>query len=97
MAKRRDLYIVATDRKDLYEILKRQFAGNDNVEVVLDRRRGQRRQATGASAAEKRRAERRLASEAHLLKTLGVVLVSRDRDEMEARADARASRRGKGA
>lgn len=97
MAKRRDLYIVATDRKDLFELLKRQFADNENVEVLLDRRKGQQRPASGPTAAERRRNERRLADEVHLLKTLGVILVSRDHDTVVAKAGARASRRGRGA
>ena len=98
MAKSRDLYIVSTDRKELYELLRRQFAKNEHVEVILDRRRGeQQRPARGATKAEKRRNERRLADEAHLLKTLGVILVSRDHDQAVAKAGAKANRRGKDA
>ena len=97
MAKPRDLYIVSTDRKELYELLRRQFANNEHVEVILDRRGGEQRPARGKTKAEKRRNERRLADEAHLLKTLGVILVSRDRDQAVAKAGAKASRRGKDA
>ena len=97
MAKARDLYIVSTDRKELYELLRRQFANNEHVEVILDRRRRELRPRRGATKAEKRRNERRLADEAHLLKTLGVILVSRDRDQAVAKAGAKASRRGKDA
>ena len=95
MAKSRDLYIVSTDRKELYELLRKQFANNEHVEVILDRRRGEQRSARGATKAEKRRNERRLADEAHLLHTLGVILVSRDHDQAVAKAGAKASRPGK--
>ncbi len=97
MAKPRDLYIVSTDRKELYELLRKQFANNEHVEVILDRRRRELRPGRGAAKAEKRRNERRLADEAHLLKTLGVILVSREHDQAVAKAGAKASRRGKDA
>ena len=97
MAKPRDLYIVSTDRKKLYELLKKQFANNEHVEVILDRRRGAQRTGRGATKAEMRQNERRLADEAHLLKTLGVILVSRDHDQAVAKAGAKASRRGRDA
>ncbi|MBI2161032.1 MAG: hypothetical protein HYU25_11780 [Candidatus Rokubacteria bacterium] len=96
MAKPRDLYIVATDRKELYELLRKHFADNEHVEVIFDRRHGEQRPAR-ATKAEKRRNERRLADEAHLLNTLGVILVSRDRDQVVAKAGAKASRRGRDA
>src|SRR3972149_11914378 len=79
MAKR-DLYIVAANRKDLYEQLRRQFAGNAGVELILDRRKAERRRGGGV-ANDPRRVDRRVRDDAHLLKTLGVVLVSIERDE----------------
>ncbi len=93
MAKSRNLYVVSTDRKDLYDLLNRQFANDENVEVIFDRRKGEARAATGGTKAERRRNDRRLADEAHLLKILGVILVSRARNETAAKA----SRRGRGA
>lgn len=77
-AKPRHLYIVATDRRDLYDLFRIQFADDPNVEVILDRRKGARRAARGATAGKRRRAERRQMEQEHLLKTLGVVLVSRE-------------------
>lgn len=97
MAKGRNLYVVSTDRKDLYDLLKKQFANDENVEVILDRRKGEVRAVTSGTKAERRRTERRLADEAHLLKTLGVILVSRDRDATAAKAAAKTTRRGRGA
>ncbi|MBI1962810.1 MAG: hypothetical protein HY616_06650 [Candidatus Rokubacteria bacterium] len=85
----RDLYIVAADRKDLYKVLRKQFADNENVEVILDRRQGERRAAAGGTKREKRKSERRRAEEAHLLRTLGVILVAGTKKP--------ASRRGRGA
>jgi hypothetical protein len=84
--KRRDLYIVSTDRRDLYELFRKQFDDDPNVEVIFDRRRGERRAARGATPEERRRADRRQFEQAHLLTTLGVVLVSREHRAEIARA-----------
>jgi hypothetical protein len=40
---RRLLFIVESRRPDFYESLRRTFRGDDTVQVVLDRRRGERR------------------------------------------------------
>ena len=40
---RRLLFIVGNARPDFYESLRRTFRGDDTVQVVLDRRRGERR------------------------------------------------------
>ena len=92
----RDLYIVAADRKDLYTLLRKQFADNETVEVILDRRQGEKR---AEAASHARKSERRLEQEAHLLRTLGVILVSARRREPEAaeRTKKPVSRRGRGA
>ncbi len=105
MSKPRDLYIVATDRRDVYELLRRQFAGDPNVEVILDRRKGERRAVRRATREERRRADRRQTEQAHLLKNLGVVHVPdgrRDGAAPEREAPAKGnppkpSRRRKGA
>jgi len=75
----RDLYIVSTERTELYELLKRGLADHDNVEVILDRRRGARAEPSASARDERRRAERSYYDEAQLLRTVGVVLVPRDR------------------
>jgi hypothetical protein len=60
---RRLLFIVASRRQEFYESLRRTFRGDDTVQVVLDRRRGERRaspRAGGRAAArEQRLVERR--------------------------------------
>ena len=55
----RHLIIVARNRAKLYEHLKRAFAGNDTVQVILDRRVGERRQSTAGKTPERRRGDRR--------------------------------------
>jgi hypothetical protein len=56
---RRLKFIVARDRKDLFESLRRTFSGDDSVEVVLDRRGGERRAKGITPSTERRRRERR--------------------------------------
>jgi hypothetical protein len=60
---RRLLFIVGSRRPEFYESLRRTFRGDDTVQVVLDRRRADRRtgrRAGGRTAArEQRVAERR--------------------------------------
>lgn len=56
---RRELFIVSRDREDLYRYLSQTFAGADNVEVIWDRRAGERRTQTRSGGPERRRAERR--------------------------------------
>jgi hypothetical protein len=57
---RRELFIVARDRADLYRYLSQTFADADNVEVIWDRRAEERRRLSAAAGAERRRRERRL-------------------------------------
>ena len=53
------VFIVARGNPVLYEDLVQQFAHEKNVEVILDRRFGERRQRVQAHAFERRRDERR--------------------------------------
>jgi hypothetical protein len=55
----RQLFIVARDRRKLYDYVKQAFAGNPNVEVVLDRRSEERRQDRNARIPDRRRTDRR--------------------------------------
>ena len=57
------IYVVARDRRDLYESLRAEFAGQQDVVVTLDRRRGERRRSTRGSAVDTRRGDRRQQSE----------------------------------
>lgn len=82
-----DLCIVAAHRKDLYHVLRKEFADNENVKMILDRRHGERRAFRRAPKEERRRTERRVSDEGHLLNTLGVVFVSRAQVERVAHDD----------
>lgn len=55
----RHVYVVPRDRPELEAQLEREFAGDPEVEVVLDRRRGERRRGEAPCALERRRSERR--------------------------------------
>ncbi|MBI3031796.1 MAG: hypothetical protein HYY64_20010 [Candidatus Rokubacteria bacterium] len=72
------LFIVAWNRPDLWDYWKRWFAGVENVEVILDRRRGERRQSPQAFEPERRRTERRgQAGVDDELRTAGFAIVTR--------------------
>lgn len=55
----RYLLIVARNQADLGRYLKDNFAGDEKVEVILDRRRGARRQRIQPHEPERRQADRR--------------------------------------
>jgi hypothetical protein len=56
---RRELFIVAKERSDLYRYLSQTFSDADNVEVIFDRRAGERRGVVLPVRPERRRGERR--------------------------------------
>jgi hypothetical protein len=75
----RQLIIVAGDRAHLYEHLKRGFAGNGTVRVLLDRRVITRRARSGPYEVERRHADRRLPSTVDaLLRAIGWAIVPLD-------------------
>lgn len=53
------LFIVARNQRDLYESLRRSFSAGKGVQVLLDRRLGERRQRVEPQGSERRRADRR--------------------------------------
>jgi hypothetical protein len=55
----RELFIVARDRADLYRYLSQTFADAENVEVIWDRRQGERRRVANGAMPDRRRRERR--------------------------------------
>jgi len=55
----RYLLIVARSQPDLWRYMEHNFAGDEKVEVILDRRRGERRQRAQAHEPERRQGERR--------------------------------------
>ena len=75
----KQIMVVARDRQKLFEYAKRAFSGNSSVEVVLDRRRGERRNADKTSSPERRRGDRRLMNEIdNHLRALGWAVVRLD-------------------
>jgi hypothetical protein len=74
----RYLFIVSRMHPDLFEYLREHFVDAPEVQVILDRRNGQRRQSSMLVMPERRRADRRtrpeidarLASESHVFLTL---------------------------
>lgn len=53
------LFIVAWDRPDLWDYWRRWFAGVQDVQVILDRRRGERRRTIQPHDPDRRRIDRR--------------------------------------
>ena len=79
LALAKHLLVVARHRRELYEEIKRAFAGHESVQVVLDRRAGQRREKKGAPMLDRRRNERRARSVMDdQLRTIGWSLVLLD-------------------
>jgi hypothetical protein len=75
----KQIVVVARDRQKLFEYTKRAFSGNSSVEVVLDRRRAERRTGERASSPDRRRGDRRLMNEIdNHLRALGWAVVRLD-------------------
>ncbi len=53
------LFVVARDRLGLYDYLAQHFSGEEEVRIILDRRRKERRQTVELHAPERRRKQRR--------------------------------------
>jgi hypothetical protein len=86
----RQLIIVAGDRAHLYEHLKRGFAGNGTVRVLLNRRVIARRACPGPYETERRQADRRLPSKVDaLLRAIGWAIVLVDVPKNHHRESAR--------
>ena len=58
----RCLFIVARDQPDLWHNLRRDFAGDEEVQVVLDRRRGEQQQHRQRHEPDRRQGGRRRAT-----------------------------------
>jgi hypothetical protein len=75
----RELFIVARDRADLYRYLSQTFADAENVEVIWDRREGERRRSSNGVALDRRRGDRRTRLSADEdLKSVGYVFIAHD-------------------
>lgn len=71
------LFVVSRTEPGRYEYLRTAFAGEGTVEIVLDRRLGQRRQRPVTREQDRRRSERRARDLNHELARLGYALVRR--------------------
>jgi hypothetical protein len=82
----RHLLIVARNREQLYGQLKEAFSGNERVQVIVDRRTGERRQRPpqAGTAAERRKADRRRRDVEEQLRTIGWALVLMDEAQRTA-------------
>ena len=75
------IIVVARGEDSLYRYTRETFESEPEVEIVLDRRREERRRRDIAPAVERRRADRRGTQRADLLKAQGWLIVRRRRDE----------------
>jgi hypothetical protein len=57
---RRLVFVVAPEQRELYESLVRTFKEDRSVQIVIDRRRGERRQREAPATSDRRRADRRV-------------------------------------
>jgi hypothetical protein len=70
------LFIVSRFEPQLFEYLSREFASEDDVNVILDRRVGERRRAAGGHDVERRQGDRRtLAHVPRQINSLGYAFV----------------------
>jgi hypothetical protein len=73
------LMIVSRDSPALYSYVRREFEGlGDEIDVIVDRRHGERRRGGPNASAERRQADRRAYEVQADLRALGWALVRRD-------------------
>jgi hypothetical protein len=71
------VFVVSRQQPERYDFLKRAFSDEETVEIVLDRRRGQRRRQSVASDTERRRSDRRTMDRNGEIDRLGWTLIRR--------------------
>ena len=73
------LFIVSRLETDLFEYLSREFATEDDVRVIFDRRQGERRRGGGTHDVERRQGDRRAQSHiSRQITSLGYAFVRLD-------------------
>jgi hypothetical protein len=72
------IFIVSRHRPKLRDYLQREFAGNADVTVIVDRRLGERRLDSGSRSADRRRVSRRQEQIDERLRSMGWAIVWRD-------------------
>jgi hypothetical protein len=71
------VFVVSRQQPERYDFLKRAFSEEETVDIVLDRRRGQRRRQSVASDTERRRSDRRTMDRNGEIDRLGWTLIRR--------------------
>lgn len=71
------VFIVARHRAKLHEYLQQEFAGNDEVAIIVDRRLGERRLREVEPGQERRQTDRRQALVDERLRSMGWAIVWR--------------------
>jgi hypothetical protein len=71
------VFVVSRQQPERYDFLKRAFSEEETVEIVLDRRRGQRRRESVAADTERRRSDRRTMDRNGEIDRLGWTLIRR--------------------
>jgi uridine kinase len=81
----RFLYVVARDRLDLFDRLESEFSRVEDIKVVVDRRRTERRQTARVHEPDRRRLERRMRRDLDMeLRSVGSFITQLD-DRIAAR------------
>jgi hypothetical protein len=71
------LFVVARSETDRYDSLKQAFGCDEHVEIIFDRRVGERRRRPGDPGVERRRAQRRVHDVAEEFARQGYAVVRR--------------------
>jgi hypothetical protein len=74
--KRRLLFVVSREQPQRYDSLAHAFSGDEEVKVIFDRRRGERRQRSQVPSVERRRRDRRSAIRAWAVGAVGWIRVA---------------------
>jgi len=72
------LCVVAQDQPDLHAYLSGRFQGNPEVQVILDRRQGERRTRAEPHQPERRRVERRSQFNQAILRAHGLAIIRQE-------------------
>jgi len=70
------LFVVSREQPQRYDSLAHAFGGEEDVKVIFDRRRGERRQRSQAPVVERRRRDRRSAIRAWAVGAVGWIRVA---------------------
>ena len=77
------LLVVSARSKPLFDYMTRSLAGTRDIDVIVERRRGERRTTTRTPADDRRRTDRRTRSRVQRFPLLGYELVRRDANKRD--------------